>query len=85
MRGVSNEEDEVIFALLRILHPNGNLDVLLCLNRETPKRCLDLSNLSSGELSATRLTTPADLDETGKEKGGKGFKGKKYLLGERIG
>lgn len=32
---------------------------------ETPKRCLDLSNLSSGELSATRLTTPADLDETG--------------------
>lgn len=55
--------------LLSILHPNGNLDVLLCLNRGTPKRCLDLSNLSSGEMSATQFTTSADLDETGREKG----------------
>ncbi|XP_054573866.1 M-phase inducer phosphatase 3 isoform X2 [Eptesicus fuscus] len=31
----------------------------------TPKRCLDLSNLSSGEMSATQLTAPADLDGTG--------------------
>ncbi|XP_009447791.1 M-phase inducer phosphatase 3 isoform X6 [Pan troglodytes] len=33
--------------------------------RGTPKRCLDLSNLSSGEITATQLTTSADLDETG--------------------
>ncbi|XP_014384604.1 PREDICTED: M-phase inducer phosphatase 3 isoform X3 [Myotis brandtii] len=31
----------------------------------TPNRCLDLSNLSSGEMSATQLTAPADLDGTG--------------------
>ncbi|XP_006903150.1 PREDICTED: M-phase inducer phosphatase 3-like [Elephantulus edwardii] len=31
----------------------------------TPKRCLDLSDLSSGEMSANQLTTPAELDETG--------------------
>nr|KAF6348023.1 cell division cycle 25C [Myotis myotis] len=31
----------------------------------TPKCCLDLSNLSSGEMSATQLTAPADLDGTG--------------------
>ncbi|XP_036170648.1 M-phase inducer phosphatase 3 isoform X3 [Myotis myotis] len=36
----------------------------------TPKCCLDLSNLSSGEMSATQLTAPADLDGTGREKGG---------------
>ncbi|XP_062942163.1 M-phase inducer phosphatase 3 isoform X5 [Cynocephalus volans] len=36
----------------------------------TPKRCLDLSNLSSGEMSAAQLTTSKDLDETDKEKGG---------------
>lgn len=47
-----------------------------CLNRGTPKCCLDLSNLSSGEMSATQLTTSADHDETGREKGGKGLKGK---------
>uniref|UniRef100_A0A8C8YU16 M-phase inducer phosphatase n=1 Tax=Prolemur simus TaxID=1328070 RepID=A0A8C8YU16_PROSS len=34
-------------------------------SRGTPKRCLDLSNLSSGETSATQFTTSADLDETG--------------------
>ncbi|XP_023473394.1 M-phase inducer phosphatase 3 isoform X15 [Equus przewalskii] len=33
--------------------------------RGTPKCCLDLSNLSSGEMSATQLTTSADHDETG--------------------
>lgn len=52
-----------------------NIGVLLCLNRGTPKCCLDLSNLS-GEISATQLTTPADADGTGREKGDKGFKGK---------
>nr|XP_031304967.1 M-phase inducer phosphatase 3 isoform X4 [Camelus dromedarius] len=31
----------------------------------TPKRCLDLSNLSSGEMSATQFTTSTDLDKTG--------------------
>ncbi|XP_057346901.1 M-phase inducer phosphatase 3 isoform X3 [Manis pentadactyla] len=36
----------------------------------TPKRCLDLSNLSSGEMSATPLTTSTDFDETGREKRG---------------
>ncbi|XP_066199793.1 M-phase inducer phosphatase 3 [Saccopteryx leptura] len=36
----------------------------------TPKRCLDLSNFSSGEMSATQPSTPADLDGTGREKGG---------------
>ncbi|XP_070271006.1 M-phase inducer phosphatase 3 isoform X4 [Myotis yumanensis] len=36
----------------------------------TPNRCLDLSNLSSGEMSATQLTAPADLDGTGREKEG---------------
>ncbi|XP_054344810.1 M-phase inducer phosphatase 3 isoform X4 [Pongo pygmaeus] len=33
--------------------------------RGTPKRCLDLSNLSSVEITATQLTISADLDETG--------------------
>uniref|UniRef100_A0A2K6F542 M-phase inducer phosphatase n=1 Tax=Propithecus coquereli TaxID=379532 RepID=A0A2K6F542_PROCO len=41
---------------------SANLSVL---SGGTPKRCLDLSNLSSGEMSATQLTTSADLDETG--------------------
>ena len=50
--------------------------MLLYLNRGTPKRCLDLSNLSSGEMSATQLTTPTDLDGTDRVKGGKGFKEK---------
>ncbi|XP_023607885.1 M-phase inducer phosphatase 3 isoform X3 [Myotis lucifugus] len=36
----------------------------------TPNRCLDLSNLSSGEMSATQLTAPGDLDGTGREKEG---------------
>ncbi|KAM7142610.1 M-phase inducer phosphatase 3 isoform 8-T11 [Molossus nigricans] len=38
---------------------------LSILSGGTPKHCLDLSNLSSGEMSATQLTTPANLDGTG--------------------
>lgn len=75
--GGSNEKDNVSFAFFRMLQPNGNLDVL-CLNRGTPKRCLDLSNLSSGEMSATPLTTSTDFDETGREKGGKVLKGNNF-------
>uniref|UniRef100_A0A8C5NVS9 Cell division cycle 25C n=1 Tax=Jaculus jaculus TaxID=51337 RepID=A0A8C5NVS9_JACJA len=41
---------------------SANLSIL---SGGTPKRCLDLSNLSSGEMSATQFTTSADLDETG--------------------
>ncbi|XP_035869862.1 M-phase inducer phosphatase 3 isoform X3 [Phyllostomus discolor] len=40
---------------------SANLSIL---SGRTPKRCLDLLNLSSGEMSATQLTTPADLDGT---------------------
>ncbi|XP_066128685.1 M-phase inducer phosphatase 3 [Saccopteryx bilineata] len=43
---------------------------LSILSGGTPKRCLDLSNLSSEEMSATQPSTPADLDGTGREKGG---------------
>ncbi|KAM8763910.1 M-phase inducer phosphatase 3 isoform 2-T2 [Rhynchonycteris naso] len=46
---------------------SANLSIL---SGGTPKRCLDLSNLSSGEMSATQPSTPADLDGTGGEKGG---------------
>ncbi|XP_015453518.1 M-phase inducer phosphatase 3 isoform X10 [Pteropus alecto] len=46
----------------KLFGDSANLNILF---EETPKRCLDLSNLSSGELSTTRLTTLADLDETG--------------------
>lgn len=46
----------------RLLGDSANLSVL---SGETPKRCLDLSNLSNGEMFATQLTTSADLDETG--------------------
>ncbi|XP_039692137.1 M-phase inducer phosphatase 3 isoform X21 [Pteropus medius] len=46
----------------KLFGDSANVNILF---EETPKRCLDLSNLSSGELSATRLTTLADLDETG--------------------
>jgi hypothetical protein len=52
--------------LLRVIQPNGNLDIFLCLNRGTPKCCLDLSNLSSGEMSASPLTTSADLEDNGR-------------------
>uniref|UniRef100_A0A2K5CRG0 M-phase inducer phosphatase n=1 Tax=Aotus nancymaae TaxID=37293 RepID=A0A2K5CRG0_AOTNA len=43
----------------------GDSTNLSILSGGTPKRCLDLSNLSGGEISATQLTTSADLDETG--------------------
>ncbi|XP_009207450.2 M-phase inducer phosphatase 3 isoform X2 [Papio anubis] len=43
----------------------GDSTNLSVLSGGTPKRCLDLSNLSSGEITATQLTTSADLDETG--------------------
>ncbi|XP_045140944.1 M-phase inducer phosphatase 3 [Echinops telfairi] len=49
----------------QLLGDSGNLSVS---SGGTPKRCLDLSNLSSGELSATgvpQLTTSTDLDELG--------------------
>ncbi|XP_011360719.1 M-phase inducer phosphatase 3 isoform X19 [Pteropus vampyrus] len=46
----------------KLFGDSANVNILF---EETPKRCLDLSNLSSGELSATRFTTLADLDETG--------------------
>ncbi|XP_045681105.1 M-phase inducer phosphatase 3 isoform X2 [Phyllostomus hastatus] len=46
---------------------SANLSIL---SGGTPKRCLDLLNLSSGEMSATQLTTPADLDGTDGVKGG---------------
>uniref|UniRef100_A0A2K5RP71 M-phase inducer phosphatase 3 n=1 Tax=Cebus imitator TaxID=2715852 RepID=A0A2K5RP71_CEBIM len=43
----------------------GDSTNLSILSGGTPKRCLDLSSLSSGEISATQLTISADLDETG--------------------
>ncbi|XP_035141580.1 M-phase inducer phosphatase 3 isoform X5 [Callithrix jacchus] len=43
----------------------GDSRNLSILSGGTPKHCLDLSSLSSGEISATQLTTSADLDETG--------------------
>uniref|UniRef100_A0A671EHX2 M-phase inducer phosphatase n=1 Tax=Rhinolophus ferrumequinum TaxID=59479 RepID=A0A671EHX2_RHIFE len=43
----------------------GDFANLSILSRGTPKCCLDLSNLSSGEMSATQLTTSVHLDETG--------------------
>uniref|UniRef100_G1RCB6 M-phase inducer phosphatase n=1 Tax=Nomascus leucogenys TaxID=61853 RepID=G1RCB6_NOMLE len=46
----------------KFLGDSANLSIL---SGGTPKRCLDLSNLSSGETTATQLTTSADLDETG--------------------
>uniref|UniRef100_A0A8C8YU23 M-phase inducer phosphatase n=1 Tax=Prolemur simus TaxID=1328070 RepID=A0A8C8YU23_PROSS len=46
----------------KLLGDSANLSIL---SGGTPKRCLDLSNLSSGETSATQFTTSADLDETG--------------------
>ncbi|XP_047412279.1 M-phase inducer phosphatase 3 isoform X3 [Sciurus carolinensis] len=44
------------------LGDSANLSIL---SGGTPKRCLDLMNFSSGEMSATQLTTSADVDETG--------------------
>ncbi|KAM9064083.1 M-phase inducer phosphatase 3 isoform 1-T4 [Sarcophilus harrisii] len=46
----------------KILIDSGNLSSL---TGETPKCCLDLSNISIEETAATQLTTPPDLDETG--------------------
>uniref|UniRef100_A0A667GJX6 M-phase inducer phosphatase n=1 Tax=Lynx canadensis TaxID=61383 RepID=A0A667GJX6_LYNCA len=47
----------------KLFGDSANLSVL---SGGTPKCCLDLSNLSSGgEMSASQLTTSADLDETG--------------------
>ncbi|CAK6446092.1 unnamed protein product [Pipistrellus nathusii] len=46
----------------KLFGDSGNQSVL---SGGTPKRCLDLSNLSSGEMSATQLTASADLDGTG--------------------
>ncbi|KAM4869815.1 LOW QUALITY PROTEIN: M-phase inducer phosphatase 3 [Urocitellus parryii] len=46
----------------KLLGDSANLSIL---SGGTPKRCLDLTNFSSGEMSATYLTTSADLDETG--------------------
>uniref|UniRef100_G3TEB5 M-phase inducer phosphatase n=1 Tax=Loxodonta africana TaxID=9785 RepID=G3TEB5_LOXAF len=49
----------------KLLVDSGNLSIL---SGGTPKRCLDLSNLSSGEMSAmsaTQLTTSSDFDKTG--------------------
>ncbi|XP_060034837.1 M-phase inducer phosphatase 3 isoform X2 [Erinaceus europaeus] len=43
----------------------GDSASLSILSGGTPKCCLDLSNLSSGEISTTQITTSADLDETG--------------------
>ncbi|XP_053769077.1 M-phase inducer phosphatase 3 isoform X5 [Desmodus rotundus] len=51
----------------RLCGDSANLSIL---SGGTPKRCLDLSNLSSGEMSATQLTTPTDLDGTDRVKGG---------------
>ncbi|XP_036280900.1 M-phase inducer phosphatase 3 isoform X1 [Pipistrellus kuhlii] len=51
----------------KLFGDSGNQSVL---SGGTPKRCLDLSNLSSGEMSATQLTASADLDGTGREKEG---------------
>ncbi|GAB1301552.1 M-phase inducer phosphatase 3 [Apodemus speciosus] len=42
------------------LHNSANLSIL---SGGTPKCCLDLSNLSNGEMSASQLTTSADLEE----------------------
>ncbi|XP_048187169.1 M-phase inducer phosphatase 3 isoform X2 [Perognathus longimembris pacificus] len=44
---------------------SGDAANLSILSGGTPKRCLDLSNLSSGEMSATQLAISSDLDETG--------------------
>ncbi|XP_032192485.1 M-phase inducer phosphatase 3 isoform X4 [Mustela erminea] len=47
----------------KLFGDSANLSVL---SGGTPKCCLDLSNLSGGgEMSASQLTTSADLDETG--------------------
>ncbi|XP_053422015.1 M-phase inducer phosphatase 3 isoform X2 [Nycticebus coucang] len=43
----------------------GESSNLSILSGGTPKCCLDLSNLSSGEMSATQLTTFTDPDEAG--------------------
>lgn len=44
------------------LHDSANLSIL---SGGTPKCCLDLSNLSNGEVSASHLSTSADIEENG--------------------
>ncbi|KAM5298209.1 M-phase inducer phosphatase 3 [Ctenodactylus gundi] len=46
----------------KFLGDSANISIL---SGATPKCCLDLSNLSSGEIPATHLTISADPDETG--------------------
>ncbi|XP_038952799.1 M-phase inducer phosphatase 3 isoform X3 [Rattus norvegicus] len=44
------------------LHDSANLSLL---SGGTPKCCLDLSSLSNGEVSASHLSTSADIEENG--------------------
>ncbi|XP_029403067.1 LOW QUALITY PROTEIN: M-phase inducer phosphatase 3 [Mus pahari] len=50
------------------LHDSANLSIL---SGGTPKCCLDLSNLSNGEMSVSQLTSSADLEDNDKHQ----FKG----------
>lgn len=59
----------------------GDSANLSMLSGGTPKRCLDLSNISDGEMSATQLTTSTDLEETGRNRRGKGLQGKNNFKG----
>ncbi|KAM4875599.1 M-phase inducer phosphatase 3 [Thomomys bottae] len=63
-------ERDTSFTVCSDLLRSGDSANLSILSGGTPKRCLDLSNLSSGEMSATQLTISPDLDETGREKEG---------------
>ncbi|XP_042548043.1 M-phase inducer phosphatase 3 isoform X3 [Dipodomys spectabilis] len=63
-------ERDTSFTICSDLPRSADSANLSILSGGTPKRCLDLSNLSSGEMSATQLTTSSDLDETGREKEG---------------
>lgn len=47
-----------------------------CFNRGILKCCFDFSNFSSGEMFVIQFIIFVDYDEIGREKGGKGFKGK---------
>ncbi|XP_012875766.1 PREDICTED: M-phase inducer phosphatase 3 [Dipodomys ordii] len=62
-------ERDTSFTICSDLPRSADSANLSILSGGTPKRCLDLSNLS-GEMSATQLTTSSDLDETGREKEG---------------
>ncbi|XP_040830164.1 M-phase inducer phosphatase 3 [Ochotona curzoniae] len=46
----------------KLLGESANLSIL---SGDTPKRCLDLSNLSGAEVFGAQLAAAADLDETG--------------------